>query len=104
MIASNTRPEELQNYETLKNYAEKLEEKQYDSYLPIYHSLEYNYATIRFVKNAKYKFVTNARYDVEYKIKTIVKNDKIYVNCYAEKTKMVAKPEIVDEGEELDLD
>lgn len=104
MIASNTKTEELENYEILKNYAEKLEEKQYDTYLPIFQSEEHNYSTIRFAKNPKHNLLTNARYNIEYKIKTVAKNDKIYVNCHIEKLKMVAKPVVEDEREELDLD
>ena len=46
-IASNTRPDEKENYDRLAEYAEKLEEKQYDTYLPIYKSVAHNFATVR---------------------------------------------------------
>ena len=104
MIASKSKPNELENYETLKKYAEKLENKDYGTYLPIYNSPQYNYSTIKFFKNEKYKFVPNVLYDIDYKITTITKNSKIYVNCHIQKCKMVGKAPADAIGEELDLD
>ena len=49
-IASNN-DEELENYTTLKHLAERIEEKQYDTFLPIYNSEEFNYSSIRFMKS-----------------------------------------------------
>ena len=103
MIASSSKPNELQNYETLKDYAEKLENKDYGTYLPIFHSEQYNYSTIRFCKNEKFKLEKNALYNVEYKITTITKNTKIYVNCHIQKCKMVGKAPVEEIGEELEL-
>ena len=103
MIASKDKPTEIENYEILKTYAEKLENKDYGTYLPIFHSPIHNYATIRFFKNEKFKMIPNALYDLEYKITTLAKKAKIYVNCHIIKCKMVGKaPEIIEE--ELDLD
>ena len=104
MIASKSKPHELENYETLKKYAEKLEEKNYETYLPIFNSEQYNYSTIKLFKNEKFKFVPNVLYDVDYKITTIAKNSKIYVNCHIQKCKTVGKAPADDIGEELDLD
>ena len=104
MIASKSKPTEIENYDKLKSYYEKLIEKNYETYLPIFNSVENNYSTIKFFKNEKYKFVSNVLYDVEYKITTIAKNSKIYVNCHIQKCKMVGKAPADDIGEELDLD
>ena len=103
-IASSSRPDESENYETLKGYAEKLVEKEYDTFLPIYSSEQFSYASIRFMKNIKHKnLIPDAKYDVEYKIRTINKNGRIFVNCTAERFKMVAKAPEIEIGEELEL-
>lgn len=104
-IASSKMDIESENFQILKEYAEKLEEKDYDTYLPIYHSELYNYTTIRFKKNTKYQkdLIPNAKYNLNYRIKTVAKNSKIYVNCILEKLKMVENAPVVDDGEDLDL-
>jgi hypothetical protein len=105
-IVSSQKPDELENYKILKEYANKLEDKQYDTYLPIYNSTEYNYSSIRFGKSDKYKTLSpNAKYNIDYKIMTATRNDKIYVNCYIQKIRMVEKaPKVFEEvGNELIL-
>ena len=102
-IASSKKPDEVDNYNELKSLADKLEEKQYNTFMPIYHSTEYNYSTIRFKKNEKMRLSQNATYNVEYKIKKITKDNKIYINCYIDKIKLVGKAVVQEEGEEIDL-
>jgi hypothetical protein len=105
-IASSKKPDESKNYETLKDYAEKLEDKQYDTYLPIYNSQEYNYSSIRFCKSDKYKTLSpNAKYNIDYKIMIVTRDEKIYVNCYIQRIRMVEKaPKVSAEvGSELIL-
>ena len=102
-IASNN-DEELENYTTLKDLAERIEEKQYDTFLPIYNSEEFNYSCIRFMKNTKLSnLVPNARYNIDYKITTITKNNRIFVNCHAAVMRMITKPPIEDIGAELEF-
>jgi hypothetical protein len=102
-IASNT-PEELENHTTLKDLAERLIEKQYDTFLPIYNSEEFNYSSIRFMKNSKHSnLVPNARYDIEYSVRTVTKTDRIFVNCHASFIKMKKNAPVEDIGEELDF-
>ena len=103
--ANSNQAGESENFQILKEYAEKLEEKDYGTYLPIYHSNLYNYATIRFKKNTKTQkdLIPNARYNVDYRIKTVAKDSKIYVNCILEKIKMVEQAPAVEDGEDLDL-
>ena len=102
-IASSKKHEEVDNYNELKSLADKLEEKQYDTFMPIYHSTEYNYSTIRFKKNEKMRLSKNATYNIDYKIKKITKDKKIYINCYIDKVKLVGKAQIEEHGEEIDL-
>lgn len=104
-IASSKHAGDSENFQILKDYAEKLEDKDYGTYLPIYHSELYNYTTIRFKKNARTQkdLIPNAKYNVDYRIKTVTKDSKIYVNCILEKIKMVENAPIVADGEDLDL-
>jgi hypothetical protein len=53
-ICSSTKDDELEDYKKLKAYYEKIY-KMSDTFLPIYDSLEYNYATIRFKKDPNHK-------------------------------------------------
>lgn len=95
--------ENEENYTTLKDYAEKLQDKDYGTFLPIFHSQEHQYATKRFKKNDKYNPKPRAKYDVDFKIKIITKDSKIYVNCFIERMKFVEKAPVEDQGEELEL-
>ena len=110
-LKSEVNAEENNNFNKLKKYHSKLENKQYDTFLPIYHNPEYGYCTIRFIKNNNPKsmglesaFTTNSIYNIEYCIKKKNKNDKTYINCFINKATLVTKAEPVDEGEVLDLD
>lgn len=102
-IASNSNPDEKENYEILSEYAQKLVEKQYDTYLPIYQSVEHDFCSIRFKKGHYSKLLPRATYDISFAIKTITKDNKIYVNCYLDRAKMNSKPSTIYEGEELEL-
>ena len=103
-IASKIRPDELDNYNTLAEYAQKLEDKQYDTYMPIYKSVEFNFASLRIKKNDKCpKMIPRATYDLTFKIKTITRDEKTYVNCFIDKIKMNTKAPVIEEGEELEM-
>ena len=89
-------------YDDLKDKAQKLNDKKFGTFLPIYHSEEHEYVTIRFFKDNKYKFEEGCTYNIEYSIKTKSKYSKTYCNCYIELCKFVART-IRDDGEELEL-
>jgi hypothetical protein len=104
-IASNKRSDELDNYNSLVEYAQKLEDKQYDTHLPIYKSVEFNFASLRIKKTDKCpKLIPRATYDLTFKLKTTTKDKKIYVNCYIEKIKMNTQAPDIEEGDDLILD
>ena len=104
MIASGSMDSEQENYENLKELAQKLDDKDFGTYLPIFNSTQYNYSTIRFKKDNKTtKLIPRAKYDITYKIKTIMRDSKIYVNCFVTKIRMVEKPPVIDEGELLKI-
>ena len=103
-IASNKREDEKENYEILADLAQKLSEKQYDTYLPIFKSVEHNFCSIRFKKTDRQtKLVQRATYDINYKIRIATRDGKIYANCFVDKLKMNQQPPIEDLGEELEL-
>jgi hypothetical protein len=91
------------NYETLKDFSSKLVDKEYDSYLPIYHSVEYNYASITCKKNNKDKLFENSLYDLDFTIRTKKREGKTYIGCYINSCKLIEKI-VIDLGEELNLE
>ena len=96
--------DEQDNFNQLKELSEKLE--QYDCFTPVYHSDTYNYCTLRIKKNVKHPdFYPNDRFDITFTInkKTNSDTDKISINCYSSKMKLVSKAPVLDIGEELDL-
>ena len=69
---------EKENYDDLKNKANKLEAKNLHTFLPIYHSEKFKFATIRFVKNFQkngdyIKPQSDCVYNIDYSIKTKTK-------------------------------
>ena len=88
-IASINKLEEETNYNILQNIHNKLEGK-YESYLPLYKSDMYNYVSVTIRKNYKFtdKLVIGNTYNVEFDIREVEKDDKIYVNCTLKKIKL----------------
>ena len=91
------------NYMKLISYYHKLVLKAYDTFLPLYHNEEHEFASIRFHKG-KFNPVLGCKYDIDYTIKVRNKDDKQFCNCYINSMKFVSKAAVFDEGEELDLD
>ena len=68
-IASSTKENETETYNKLKSYYEKIFPLT-DTFLPIYDSLEYNYATIRFKKDTKHCHLKeNSIYIIDFELK-----------------------------------
>ena len=83
----------------------QLEEKNYETFLPIYSDLEKSYATIRFKKNITFeKLNKNDVCDVKYEIKQRKHENKTYVTCYIRQLKLVKKAEPEDLGENVAFD
>ena len=102
-IASSRKDSEIASFNKLRDYSEKIREKEYNTFNPIYYDLENQFASIRF----QYKgspLEIGAVYSVDFKITKKEKDNKIYVNCYIDKIKLIAKAEKIDRGEELDFD
>ena len=103
---------EKENYDDLKNKANKLEAKNLHTFLPIYHSEKFKFATIRFVKNFQkngdyIKPHPDCVYNIDYSIKTKTKEGdheegRTYVNCYINTITFVKKLDR-SEGDELEL-
>jgi hypothetical protein len=105
VFTASNKPEEAISYNILKKYYQKLVDKEYDTFLPIYYSEEHEYTTIRLKKSEKYnKMKPGNVYELKYNIKTVNKDSKIYVNCFISGMKLIKKAPTVNEGETVDLD
>ena len=103
---------EKENYDDLKNKANKLEAKNLHTFLPIYHSEKFKFATIRFVKNFQkngdyIKPQPDCVYDIDYTIKKKTKEGdheegRTYINCFINTIKFIKKLDR-SEGDELEL-
>jgi hypothetical protein len=101
IAAESTDPE---NCAKLKNIHEKLVEREYETFLPVYHSEEYSYATLRLKKNYKIpKFTEGATYNLDVEIRTNVKDSKTYVNVHLIKARLNTKVARESKGELLEL-
>lgn len=90
------------SFKILKKYHQKLVDRDYDTFLPIYHNDQYGYCTVRFKKSFRHTdFIEGATYQVSFSVKTNEKNDKTYVNCFLTSCKLISKP---IQGVDLDLD
>ena len=102
-IASSRKDTEIAAFNKLREYSEKIREKEYDTFNPIYYDVKNQFASIRFqYKGAPLEF--GAVYSVDFKITKKENLNKIYANCYIDKIKLISKAEPIDRGEELDLD
>ena len=99
-IANQT---EKENFNDLKDTALKLQAKNLGTFLPIYHSEEHNYTTLRFMKSNFVYPEPDCVYSISYKIKIKTKENKSYVNCFINKLTFVKKIKRDDEGDELEL-
>ena len=101
-IASKSREAEAEAFNKLTKYHLKLEKEKYGTFLPIYSDASKAYATIRFKKNPRYnRMKPDAIYEVKFDVKKISKDDKIYVNCFLRKLKLVSEAPEIDEGSDL---
>ena len=102
-IASSRKDTEIASFTKLREYYEQIRSYEFDTFIPIYYDVENQFASIRFKhKGAQLEF--GAVYSVDFKITKKEKLSKIYVNCYIDKIKLIAKAEKIDRGEELDFD
>jgi sulfatase maturation enzyme AslB (radical SAM superfamily) len=104
-ICTAKNPDELEQFQKLTKFHKQLEEKKYDSFLPIYSNPEHEYATVRTVKNSRFtKMSDNSVYEIKFQTKKKNKDLKIYVNCHLLSLKLVKKSEPLDEGSDVDFE
>lgn len=103
-IVSATREDEKESYDKLKEYYEKIYNTT-DTFLPIYDSLEFQYATIRYKKDTRKhnNLRQNDVYQVDFTIKKAEREGKVYYNCFSTKIKHLEKAPEIDYGEEIEL-
>ena len=72
------------------------------TFLPIYATADYT--TIRFKPNTKFKFDEGCLYEVEFAVRKKEYKDQDYISCFVNKSKLVKKADVVDQGELLTLE
>ena len=103
-IASSKKEDETETYNMLKSYYEKIFPLT-DTFLPIYDSLEYNYATIRFKKDSKHCHLKeNHIYLVDFELKQSERDGKIYFNAFSKRIRLEKKADVVDYGSVVALE
>jgi hypothetical protein len=95
---SDDKPDEQPAYQELQGIYGKLTQK-FDTFLPVYHSTEHEYCSIRFKPSAK-RFKRGNLYTVKFKITQKEKKGKNYCNCFVLSAKLF-KTFKQDDGEEL---
>ena len=101
LIFTASKSSDPENYEILKKIAEKLESSKYGTFLPVYHSVEHSYCSIRFQKDTKAKIAEGYYYDLGFTVNTVEKGGKTFVNCYIRNLKFVAQHK--DMGTEIEF-
>ena len=79
-------PSEQEGFKELKRMSAKLNEM-FTTFLPVYHSEEHNYCSIRFQKTNS-KFHRRSLYKVSFDIKRKSKDGQEYCNAYIKKVKL----------------
>jgi len=96
-------PEELDSHRTLTKWHKALDDKNFGTFLPIFARGEF--ASIRFKTNQKFTHMQErSLYDVDFTMRTVVRDNRTYVNIYIDSLKLVKKAKPLDCGEILDLD
>jgi len=105
-VADGEHPEEENGHQKLSEISGTLKNAYPDLYLPTYAADEF--ASIRFKSpNNGYparKFYPGSLYEVSFVIKKKVgRDDKVYVNAFIDRARLVSKAAAADDGEELEL-
>ncbi len=102
-IASKGQEDEKESYDRLKSYHKQLSEPNYGTFLPIFHSSVHGYSTIRFKSFQTKKLMKNDVYEINFKIKKIFKDNRVFINCYVDSAKLL-RVSSVDTGEDVELE
>ena len=94
-------PEEQEGFKELKRMSSKLD-GMFDTFLPVYHSAENSYCSIRF-KKTNSKFHRRSLYTVSFDIKKKTVDGQEYANCFIKKVRLAKRAEKQDEGETLEI-
>jgi hypothetical protein len=101
-IAAASNPDEVKQYKTLDKFAKQLMSLDTKQFLPIFSNDEFQYATIRCKKNSKFpNLVENSIYKITFDTKKKSKDNKVFINCYLRKLKLVKKADVVDLGDDI---
>ena len=95
-------PEEAKSFQTLSEWYDKLQAKNYNTFLPIY-SMD-KFSSIRLKPNNKFSMSERNLYTVDFNVRVVERDGKTYVNCYIEGLKLFRRCKPIDKGEVVDLD
>ena len=103
-IVSNKYPEEQKAYTTLLRIEQKLKDREIDTFLPVYSNKDIGYATVRFKMFKGIPLTPRDTYTVTFDVTAIMKNEKMFINCYIKKIKLHTRAKPIDTGVVLDLE
>ena len=92
---------EPDTFAKLKEIYTKLKKTYPDQFLPVFCNEKHKYATIKFKINDT--FEKNDVYELDFVVKKKAIDDKIYINCFLNKSILKSKALPTDDGEELDF-
>ena len=102
-ICSPKNDVEKASYTKLCLLAEKNSQSDINTFSPLYHNAEHEFATIRFKHFNKCKLEQHSLYNINCVLKRKESNDKVYVNAFVNKITLVKRADVRDDGEVLDF-
>ena len=102
-ICSPKNDVEKASYKKLCLLAEKISESDINTFSPLYHNKEHEFATIRFKHFNKCKLEEQSLYNINCVLKRKESNDKVYINAFVNNISLLKKAEPRDDGEILDF-
>ena len=89
-------------YNQVRGIHEKIDEKFPDATSFVYVNDIYNYATIRIMKQNKFKFVEKNTYLIDFQTKKVERNDRTFINAKLISSKLTKKY-TQDFGEDVEI-
>lgn len=98
----SSKQKEPESFEKLKTLYEKVKSMT-DTFTPIYYNDTYEFCIVRF-RNVKYtKLHEQATYKTTFTTRLVEKNEKKYINCFAQDIKFIKKPVVFALGVAIEI-
>ena len=102
-ICSPKNAEEKGSYTKLCLLSQKISESDINTFSPIYHNTEHEFATIRFKHYKGIKLEQQGLYNINCVLKRKESNDKVYINAFVNNISLLKKATPRDDGEVMDF-